>query len=45
MYTCLWLIHTVVQKELTQHCKAVILQFKNKSLESDPKLLVQGVQV
>ena len=28
MYVYTQLIHTVVQKELTQHCKAIILQLK-----------------
>ena len=26
VYMCLWLIEEVVQQNLTQHCKAVILQ-------------------
>ena len=30
IYVHLWLIHTVVQQKPTQHCKAIILQFKNK---------------
>ena len=29
------LIHAVVQQKLTQHCKAIILQFKKKK-ERDP---------
>ena len=28
---CSWLIHTVVQQKLTQHCKAIILKKKKKS--------------
>ena len=27
---CSWLIHTVVQQKLTQHCKAIILKKKKK---------------
>lgn len=27
---CSWLIHTVVQQKLTQHCKTIILKKKNK---------------
>ena len=30
IYVYLWLIHTAVQQKPTQHCKAIILQFKNK---------------
>ena len=30
IYVYLWLIHAVVQQKLTQHCKAVILQLRNK---------------
>ena len=29
VYVYIWLIHDVVQQKLTQHFKAVILQFKN----------------
>ena len=41
------LIHVVVQQKLTQHCKAVILQFKKKKKgekkEKLPKLGDKGV--
>ena len=33
IYTCVWLIHFIVQQKLTQHCKAIILQ-KNYSVIS-----------
>jgi len=36
IYVCIQLIHTVEQQQLTQHCKAIILQFlkeEKKSLE------------
>ena len=26
IYVCIWLIHSVVQQKLTQHCEAIILQ-------------------
>ena len=28
MYVCIWLIHSVVQQKLRQHCKAIIFQIK-----------------
>ena len=31
-YVYRWLIDFIVQQKLTQHCKAIILQFKNKTL-------------
>ena len=31
VYVSIQLIHFVVQQKLTQHCKAVILQLKNKN--------------
>ena len=34
IYVCLWLIHFVVQQELTQHCEAIILQKKKTSFYS-----------
>ena len=27
MYVHIWLIHIVVQQKITQHCKAIIVQF------------------
>ena len=33
LYMYLQLIHGVLQQKLTQHCKAVILQFKKKRTE------------
>ena len=30
MYAYIQLIHAVVQQKLTQHCKATIVQLKNK---------------
>ena len=38
----LQLIHTVVQKELIQHCKAIVLQFKKHNL-SNSLNLVRGI--
>ena len=32
IYICLQLIHFIVQQKLTQHCKAIILQFKKRYL-------------
>ena len=31
IYIYIELIHFIVQQELTQHCKAIILQFKKKT--------------
>ena len=31
------LIHTLVQQKLTQHCKAMILQFKNNTKKKKKK--------
>ena len=33
---CIQLIHFVVQQKLTQHCKAIILQFKKKKKSDSP---------
>ena len=30
MYVYIWRIHLIVQRKLTQHCKAIILQLKKK---------------
>ena len=35
IYIYLRLIHIVVQQELTQHCKVVILQLKKSHLKND----------
>ena len=32
IYVYIELIHFVVQQKLTQHCKAIILQFKKKKV-------------
>ena len=34
IYVYIELIHFVVQQKLTQHCKAIILQFKKKRSDS-----------
>ena len=36
LYVYIWLIHSVVWKKLTQHCKAIIL--KNKTLKTPPEV-------
>ena len=33
------LIHTLVQQKLTQHCKAMILQFKNNTKKKKEMIL------
>ena len=46
IYVYIPLIHIVVEQKLTQHCKAIILQFKNKNLHSSlggRKLPLQGL--
>ena len=37
LYMYLQLIHGVLQQKLTQHCKAVILQFKKKEQKNKNK--------
>ena len=32
----IWLMHAVVQQKLTQHCKAITLQFKNNEKKFSP---------
>ena len=34
IYVYIWLIHIVVQQKLTQHCKAIIFQFKKEKCEN-----------
>ena len=29
-YVHIWLIHVILQHKITKHCKAIILQIKNK---------------
>ena len=29
-YVHIWLIHVILQHKITKHCKAIILQLKNK---------------
>ena len=36
-YAYTWLNHFVVQQQLTQHCKAIILQFKKKKKKKTSK--------
>ena len=42
IYVYIELIHFVVQQELTQHCKAIILQLKKKKKRSDSPFVTIG---
>ena len=36
-YVYIWLIYTIVQQKLLQHCKAMVLQFKRIKYEAQKK--------
>ena len=44
IYVYIQLIHVAVQQKLTQHCKAIILQLKNKLRKEIPPGLYSGMR-
>ena len=38
----IWLIHTIIQQKLTQHCKAIILQFKKRKKNHKDMTIIKG---